>query len=817
MAEVNEEFIAEYSRIVGNAHIAINDSIGSDTTPGSALYYLNQLSNLAISKLPYFGVIQPSATPGFRVTVDSSDSNFLRVTSGQVAYNGNIISVPSQRVSISKSFAGSYSSSYVYGMKIGFPIEEAQNTTSQIYSSVLSADALEGDTEIFIENIETFAALGLPLTAYIGGNTYIVFSEINSNRTALKIDPAINNGTLSNGSTVGDVIFDTGTRINFIYEPKVKALFGLPVSTGSNDPSAFLYYPKMPDSWLPIADVLVVNSTPRDVATFGSTDAILRTAVDYPSANSTTPIFSTDDARVIQNTINVAKAELNNNKNRASVSDAIQALQNYTIALQEDTSVAFREFWGTRPYKVNTYFGKGTSFEGLERFEFSDNFAKAYYDLNGQDVQRTFAIFRGDLYAYPSAIAGSAPSALDLNSYRAKGTSSTLTRGTYTYGVSAVTTLTGDPNRGETPTKYDSVVSFDSSSNNFINELQWSSVPNALFYHIYKRSNLIGEQIEYRLTEPNQITGSGTAVAGISGTGSTSLATTFAAFKVSTTNNYQLGGIKIRLRATNSALTNTSATVTTLLYSNDGGTGKPNSLVSTFDTVEFNNIIRDSQGDLTTSYQDFILKCGDFKTTTTNYWVVMKLSANPSVGNIQIQIANSGTNTYATTNAGSPVPANWTLANNVSLHHQTLGFLDYGRTTVTTSKKGVYLTGKVTFEPRRLRIYIPEISEFPSPTGSVFTRGDIPVYGLTTTDTKEIKNEMIVTVVARLGTNDSVTLTATIPQGTLRGTAIPLGTENQIFDRVENVSVSPGTNVVTQQGGAIYWSIYDMFTVETTP
>lgn len=817
MAEINEEFIAEYSRVVGNAHIAINDSIGADNTPGSALYYLNQLTSLATSKLPYFGVIQPSANPGFQVTVDSSDSKFLRVTSGQVAYNGNIISVPAQRVSISKSFAGAYSTSYIYGMKIGFPIEEAQNTTSQIYSSVLSEDALEGDTEIYIDNIETFIALGLPLTAYIGGNTYIVFNEINSSRTGFKIDPAINNGTLSNGSTAGDIIFNSGTRINFIYEPKVKALFGLPVSAASNDPAAFLYYPRMPESWLPIADVLVLNSAPKEVASFGSTDAILRTAVDYPSANSTTPIFSTEDARVIQNTINVTKAELNNNKQRASVFDAVQALQSYTIALQDNTALSFREFWGTRPFKVNTYFGKGTSFEGLERFEFSDNFSQAYFALTGQDVQKTFAIFRGDLYAYPSAIAGSAPSALDLNSYVAKGTDSALTRGTYTYGVSAVTTLVGDPNRGETPTKYDSVVSFDSSNNNYINELQWSSVPNALFYHIYKRSNLIGEQIEYRLTEPNQITGSGTAVAGVSGTGSTSLSTTFAAFKITTTNNYQLGGIKLRIKATNSFLTNTSATVTTLLYSNDGGTGKPNSLVATFDSVEFNKVIRDNQGDLTTSYQDFILKCDDFKTTTTNYWVVMKLSANPSVGNIQVQISNTGTNSYATTNAGSPVPANWTLANNVRLHHQTLGFLDYGRTSTTTSKKGIYITGKSTYEPRRLRIYIPEISEFPSPTGTLFTRGDIPIYGLTSTDTTEIKNEMIVTVVARLGTNDTETLTATIPQGALRGTSIPLGTENQIFDKVESVSVSPGNNVVTQQGGSIYWSIYDMFTVETTP
>ena len=452
MADINEEFIAEYSRVIGNAHIAINDGIGSITTPGSALFELNQLSLLSSTKLPAFGVVQTGTNTGFNVTVDSSDPTFVKVSSGTVSYNGNLINITSQRVSIVKSFAGTYSSTYVYGMRIGFPYSEAQKTASKIYTSVLSQDAKEGDTEIYVENIESYFELGLPLTAYLGINTYIVFDGYNADKTAFTIDPAINSGTLSNGSSVGDVIFESGTRVNFIYEPKVKVLFGLPVSTVSYDPNDFNYYPLMPESWLPIADILIYNPNSPEVATFGASDAILRTAIDYPSINSTTPIFNDDDAKVIYNSINIAKSELQNNKNRANVVDAISALEQYTSALQDENGLSFREFWGTRPFKTTTYFGRGTSFQGLEKFEFSDNFAQAYFDTTGNDTQRTFAIFRGDLYGFPTSIYGDAPSSLTLTAHAALGTTSSLTKGTYTYGVSAVTTS------GETPAKYNSVI-----------------------------------------------------------------------------------------------------------------------------------------------------------------------------------------------------------------------------------------------------------------------------------------------------------------------------------------------------------------------
>ena len=62
-----------------------------------------------------------------------------------------------------------------------------------------------------------------------------------------------------------------------------------------------------------------------------------------------------------------------------------------------------------------------------------------------------------------------------------------------------------------------------------------------------------------------------------------------------------------------------------------------------------------------------------------------------------------------------------------------------------------------------------------------------------------------------------VTFTQTIPQGTERGTRFVLGTANDLFDRVEDVYVTPGTNLQRTNNGPIKWSVYDFFTVETVP
>ena len=77
---------------------------------------------------------------------------------------------------------------------------------------------------------------------------------------------------------------------------------------------------------------------------------------------------------------------------------------------------------------------------------------------------------------------------------------------------------------------------------------------------------------------------------------------------------------------------------------------------------------------------------------------------------------------------------------------------------------------------------------------------------------------MLVSVTAKYGTGGTeVTMTTTVPKGTPRDTRFLLGTETDLYDRVTNVIVSPGTDVTRVGNGPILWDIYDLITVETVP
>jgi hypothetical protein len=123
----------------------------------------------------------------------------------------------------------------------------------------------------------------------------------------------------------------------------------------------------------------------------------------------------------------------------------------------------------------------------------------------------------------------------------------------------------------------------------------------------------------------------------------------------------------------------------------------------------------------------------------------------------------------------------------------------------------MYLTRKVSKEPRQLRIYLPIIESFPY-SGPIFGPN------ASTTESEITKNEMIVTITAQNGTDDPVVLpSVTIPQNTPSGTELTVGTEEQIFDRVLDVQVVPGTNITTGALNSILWSKYDTFVVENIP
>lgn len=801
MAGANEEFIAEYARVIGNAYIAVQNGIGDENTPGTAIFNLNQLVYLAKRKLPAFGIVQTGTSPGFSVSVDTIDGSFLNITGGTVAYKDNTIKVPPQRLSIKRNFEGTYSTSYVYGMKIGFPYEEVQKTSGQIYTSVLTQTFSVNDTVMYIDNPKRIIDLGFPITAYIGTNTYVVFSNYNSSN-GLVIDPGINKSSWPSS-------FEVGTMINFVYEPKIKAIYGLPVSTASNNPVDFDYYPVMPSTWLPIADVLVLNPSSPEVATYGTgTYSIYRTAIDYPSQNYSSPIFSDADGIVINKAASAAINQLANEKARASVSDAIVALENYTNAIQKYTNKSFVDYWSSLPLERSTYFNRGVIYEGLERFEFSDNFSRAYHNVTGNDIVKTFAIFRGDLYTNPSLLTGTGPT-IYLNSYsNFKGLDSTISNGTYRYGVSAVTAL------GETTPVYGTVIT-SSNANTYVNTIQYASKAGALFYHIYRLSSFSGELTEYRLTKPYEVTGSGQfSIPSVVGNSNYALTTNGIAFQINPSGGTQFGGIKIRLKISTTDITNDEDYISVKLYSNSASLPSSEITDVEFDNILFSELLRDNQGNATTSYQDFIIKANKpvasdpyFTFTPGNsYWIVLTLNQNPSSGTISLSVRNTGSGVFASYNGSS-----WTTVNSNTAYHEILGFIDNGIAGTSIARRGLYFTGKESLIPKQLRINVPVIDSYPS---TITTSGGFN----TSNDPEQTQNDMYVTVIAQNGNNESVTLdTILIPQNTASGSYFLLGTENDLFTKVVDVQVVPGTNLRTALGGSIIWSKYDTFIVESVP
>jgi hypothetical protein len=140
--------------------------------------------------------------------------------------------------------------------------------------------------------------------------------------------------------------------------------------------------------------------------------------------------------------------------------------------------------------------------------------------------------------------------------------------------------------------------------------------------------------------------------------------------------------------------------------------------------------------------------------------------------------------------------------------------LDNGLGVKYPVRRGLKYYDITSFTPRRLSIYVPPVEDI----YQVVSEGFAAEYDGLSSETTETKNEMVVTITARNGANGTPRVfTETIPQGTERNTRFVLGTANDLFDRIDDVYVTPGTNLQRTNNGPIKWSVYDFFTVETVP
>jgi hypothetical protein len=147
-------------------------------------------------------------------------------------------------------------------------------------------------------------------------------------------------------------------------------------------------------------------------------------------------------------------------------------------------------------------------------------------------------------------------------------------------------------------------------------------------------------------------------------------------------------------------------------------------------------------------------------------------------------------------------------------YYKLRGYLDNGLGVKYPVRRGLKFYDITSFAPRRLSIYVPPVEDIYQVVSESFAAE----YDGLSSESTLTKNDMVVTITARNGANGiPITFTETIPQGTVRNTRFVLGTANDLFDRVDDVYVTPGTNLQRTNNGPIKWSVYDFFTVETVP
>lgn len=850
-----EEIVYEVTKVAGNIYDSLQDSLGSKTTPATAIYEINNLYSMANNGNPYFAILD-TTSPGFTTTYSPAAPYYVNVASGQVVYDNNVITVLSQDISIRRSFSQIYSDLYVYGMTLGLPLDEVQKAV-QSWTTETTSAASVGDSIIYIKDYTVPENLGFPLEAQVG-RLYIKFVGLNDDKTGMIIDPGQNLGTISSpvyGKIQSSV--PAGSFIRFNYQARVQSIMGFPILTvdGTANPDTFQYYPPLPSTWLPIANVVITNPTNPSVVDNSGEYAIKSITQPLPYNNSQNPIFGdTEDNVRILNACQNALNDMQSLKSSYLLSEVVQGIKALSIKLAAGSNTNLRKIWANQPFRVQSFYSKGLSFTGLERFNFPYNFAQAYYELTSEDLQHTFAIFRGDLVSNNPRIVGSAgvDTGYSATSLTAPGSLSSLERGTHIYGASVVKTITSEQS-GETIPSYIEVTTNTVSNNNYMIELNWQTVANALFYNVYKRGNLASDLMEYRITVPDQVQKqpyfSNTPITDDT---SVPLSSRYTAIKIEPDNDGYCGGISLKLLFGTEGyiVKNTSSYLSLRLYDSFGDyvtSGDTDATLDDTNTLYVPDIDKPLTDEVKLYFNDltdqsdeytFKFKKGVNLTAGHIYWAIIDRASLIEITDPATNASSTGT-IYLRGLEKDPLDPygeitlwksstlatdfdNWTTYDNIpssiynlyTPYYKLRGFLDNGLSVKYPVRRGLKFYNVNSFTPRRLSVFVPPVENIYEVVSESFAAE----YDGLSTETTETKNEMIVSVTARRGANGTpFTFTQTIPQGTVRGTRFVLGTANDLFDRVDDVYVTPGSNLQRTNNGPIKWSVYDFFTVETVP
>ena len=809
-----EEIVLELTKTVGNIYDALNYGIGNVDTPGSSIFEINNLLSMANTGFPYFGILE-TAPLGCDTTYDITyDPYYVTVRSGQVAYNGSVINLQPQKIPLKKEWSKNYSTSgfgasYKYGVTLGLPIAEVQKAT-QTWATTVSTTCLSGTNILFVKDATIAVSLGFPLQAFVG-SYLITFSNVTDDLTGLIVDPSYYNGS-SFGTLPATYYLDN--PVTFLFQPRVKYITGFPVLETSENVNTFDYFPPLPQSWIPISKVMVKN--PENPVVVDSGTGLTRTIVDMPTEISTYQILgdSTDKNLIIQSCIEANNA-LTDYKSNDYVRSTVSAVYRYLSTVSSNSGVTNRELLATQPFRKTEFYSKGTSFSGLERFELPYNFAKAYYETIGSDTQHTFAVFRGDLITYNAAIGSSnmaAATGLTTEVIPCSNYISSLSSGTQIYGVSIVYNISTDEYVESIPV-YSNLVSSNFTSSNYLVELNWSGagITNPLFYNVYKKPQLSSDLIERKLTNINEIQyPSYNTMTTVEDDTDLLLRNGITAFKITPNEDCFIGGVSLKFKyiAGGQSIGSGTTGLSVSIYSATGSTPTPNGMITSSSVVR-NADIQQGTNEYTVKFDN-----GANLEQGTSYWLMVNKPSDFTTGlgstNLFTRVISGSSGQGLTSiNSGS----SWTGTGGTA-YYKLRGYLDSGNISGDILRRGIKLTNRIALQPSKLSVYVPFVDDLT--VSNVVFNGSTT--GIATTDDQTIKNDLVVTVIAKNGeSGELTTLTTTVPKGTSRNQRFALGNDLQVFDRIVDAYVTPGTDLTRINNGPILWDIYDLITIETTP
>ena len=282
------------------------------------------------------------------------------------------------------------------------------------------------------------------------------------------------------------------------------------------------------------------------------------------------------------------------------------------------------------------------------------------------------------------------------------------------------------------------------------------------------------------------------------------------AFKITPNEDCFIGGVSLKLKyiAGGQSIGSGTTGLSVSIFSATGSTPTPNGMITSSSIIR-NSDIQQGTNEYTVKFDN-----GANLEQGTSYWLMVNKPSDFTTGLGSTSlftrvISGSSGQGLTSINSGS----SWTGTGGTA-YYKFRGYLDSGNISGDILRRGIKLTNRIALQPSKLSVYVPFVDDLT--VSNVVFNGSTT--GIATTDDQTIKNDLVVTVIAKNGeSGELTTLTTTVPKGTSRNQRFALGNDLQVFDRIVDAYVTPGTDLTRINNGPILWDIYDLITIETTP